>query len=306
MQLLVIGPAFLDVVAAPVERLPQPGEELRLSAVALAPGGFAIAAVALRRLGIFAPLAAPIAEDAPGRYLRQLLDAEDVPCTGVAERTPCTIALNRDGDRAFLTAGFPDDADLRRAGMKALSRYPDCRYVHLSCRGPWAEEVARTAKSEGRFVSADCGTDSGWLQGEGLQRILCHADLYLPNAREAALATGASDPRDAAAALLTMVPRAIVKLGAQGVLAAGPSGVSHYPTEERAVTDATGAGDVFDAGYLAGLLYGFHESAAIRLGQYAAGVAIGALGGSTAAPDLAQAKAANPDLPWPRSLGGTR
>lgn len=301
MQVLVIGPAFLDVVAAPVERLPEPGEELGASDIALAPGGFAIAAVALRRLGIAALLAAPLGEDAPGAYLRLALRADGVPIEGpLAPRTPTTIALNRTGDRAFLTAGFPADDLLQEAGLSALARHPQARTVHLSCRGPFAEDVARRAKAEGREVFMDCGTDPAWLRSDGLRSILRLADCYLPNAREASLVTGEESPEAAARALLQLVPRAIVKLGERGVLAAGPDGLAHHPAAPRAVIDATGAGDVFDAGYLAGRIYGFTEADAIRLGQYAAGCAIGGLGGASAAPGLSQAAQALWDLPWPK------
>ncbi|MDA8344398.1 MAG: carbohydrate kinase family protein [Thermaerobacter sp.] len=302
MQVLLIGPAFLDVIAAPVSRLPQPGEELPLSEIALAPGGFAIAAVALRRLGITAGLAAPIGDDGPGKYLRLALSMEGVPLEGAgAGRTPTTIALNTGGDRAFLTAGFPQDPALREVGLAALRRHPECRMVHLSCRGPFAEDVARAAKAEGRYVSVDCGTDPPWLRSEGMRRVLQLADLYLPNAREAAYVTGEEDPRSALGALLGLVPQAIVKLGAQGVLLGNTHGISHHPTTPREALDATGAGDVFDAGYIAGGLNGFDDAAAIRLGQYAAGCAIAGLGGASTAPYLAQARSALGDLPWPRA-----
>ncbi len=302
MDVLLIGPAFLDVVAAPVQRLPQPGEELHAAAIELAPGGFAIAAAALSRLGIRAALAAPVGDDGPGRYLLSLLQAEGVELIrGKAQRTPATIALNRAGDRAFLTAGFPADDALREVGLAALREYPACETVHLSCRGPFAEAVALEARAQGRFVSMDCGTDPQWLQSEALRRTLQFADIYLPNAREASLVTGAPDPRAAASALLRLVPSAIVKLGADGVLRADPGGVRHHPTAAKEAIDTTGAGDVFDAGYLAGRVYGFGEPASIRLGQYAAGLSIGALGGTAAAPTPAQARRDLPDLAWPNT-----
>ncbi len=299
MQVLVIGPAFLDVVAAPVGRLPGPGEELRTDAVALAPGGFAIAATALCRLGVEAALASPIGDDSAGRFLALSLEAEGVPLVrSGSKRTPVTIALNLRGDRGFLTAGFPTDEELLLAGRSALESHPDCEAVHLSCRGPFAEDLARMARAEGRFVSMDCGTDPAWLRSASLRRVLSLADLYLPSAREAVLVTGRDGVRDAAAALLDVVPRALVKLGPEGVLSVGPNGVEIHPTTPREAIDATGAGDVFDAGYLAGRVHGLGEAGAIRLGQYAAGCAVGALGGASAAPTLAAARTALPDLCW--------
>ena len=299
-RVLLVGPAYLDVVAAPLAAWPEPGEELRCEGVELAAGGFAIAATALRRLGVGAVLAAPLGEDGPGRYLAGLLADEGVELLKVeVPRTPVTLALNRAGDRAFVTVGPPDDEALARAGALALAEVPAPPWLHLSCRGPWSAPLAREARRRGAFVSLDCGTDPPWLASPGLRQVLAEGDLYMPNAREAACVTGRRDPREAAAALRDLVPRAIVKLGAEGVLCADATGVRLHGTVPRAVRDATGAGDVFDAGYIAGTILGLDEADAVALGQFAAGEAVGALGGATAAPTLAACREALGDLGWP-------
>lgn len=300
-RVLVVGPAYLDVIAAPLPRWPALGEEVFTERVELCAGGFAISAVALRRLGIPVGLGTAIGEDGPGLFLTSLLTAEGVERVGPAlRRTPVTVALNRDGDRAFVTAGPPDGQTLSQAGMAALATWPEACWLHLSGRGPWAAEVARQAHRQGLFVSLDCGTDPAWLASAEFREVLRESDIYLPNAREAACVTGAGEPREAAAALGLLVAQAIVKLGGDGVLRVRGGEVRHQPTRRRDVTDATGAGDVFDAGYIAGRLLGFKEDAATALGQFAAGEALSDLGGATAAPSRAVCEAALRDLPWPR------
>lgn len=304
-QVVVVGPAYLDVVAAPMGDWPELGREFLTGGIELAAGGFAIAALALRRLGVEVLLGTAVGGDGPGRYLTHLLQAEGVAQIGPAPaRTPVTIALNHLGDRAFVTAGPPADDQLAAGGLAALRAAPSARWLHLSGRGPWAAEVAAQARSSGLYVSLDCGTDPAWLASKDFRALLGQVDAYLPNAREATCVTGEDDPERAAAALCEFVPRAIVKLGPGGVLAAGADGLRHHPTQALQAVDATGAGDVFDAGYIAGSLWGFDEAAAVRLGQFAAGAAIGALGGATAAPTRWACVEGLPDLPWSRMKDG--
>ncbi len=299
-RVVVVGPAYLDVVAAAMPEWPELGQEVFTDQVELAAGGFAIATVALRRLGVPVGLGTACGADGPGTYLSGLLAAEGVACAGpVIARTPVTVALNRAGDRAFVTAGPPDAQSLLAAGTAALGQWPEARWLHLSGRGPWSAAVAASARKRGLFISLDCGTDPTWLASDSFRDLLACVDLYLPNAREAACVTGRNEPTEAASALMDMVPQAIVKLGAEGVLSTSGQTVRHHPTQPLHVVDATGAGDVFDAGYIAGRLYGFSEDDAIALGQFAAGKAIGALGGATSAPTRAMCQEALGHLPWP-------
>ncbi len=299
-QALVVGPSYLDVVAAPLKNWPRLGTEVFTEQVEIAAGGFAIAAIALRRLGIPVTLGTVLGEDRPGAYLASQIAAEGVDRVGPrADTTAVTLALNGEGDRAFVTAGPPRGDELVRAGTAALAARPGARWLHLSGRGVWAAAVAREARRRGIFISLDCGTDPAWLASDAFKDILGLVDIYLPNALEAELVTGAEDPRDAARVLGKLVPAAIVKLGPSGVLRVCGQEVRHEPALPRTPVDTTGAGDVFDAGYIAGRLYGFSEDEATALGQFAAAQALQALGGATAAPGLAECRAALPDLPWP-------
>ena len=299
-QALVVGPSYLDVVAAPLKSWPRLGTEVITERVEIAAGGFAIAAIALRRLGIAVTLGTVLGDDRPGAYLASQIAAEGIERVGPnADSTAVTLALNGEGDRAFVTAGPPQGDVLARAGAAAFAARPGARWLHLSGRGFWAAAVAREARRRGMFISLDCGTDAAWLASEAFKDILGLVDIYLPNALEATLVTGTEDLRAAARVLGELVPAAIVKLGAGGVLQVRGQDVRHEPALPQTPVDTTGAGDVFDAGYIAGRLYGFSEDEATALGQFAAGQALRALGGATAAPGLAECRAALPDLPWP-------
>jgi sugar/nucleoside kinase (ribokinase family) len=73
----------------------------------------------------------------------------------------------------------------------------------------------------------------------------------LPNAEEARLLTGCTDPAEAARALAARHPVVVVSLGADGALWAAGDVLLHRPAHPADVVDTTGAGDAFAAGLLA-------------------------------------------------------
>ncbi len=80
---------------------------------------------------------------------------------------------------------------------------------------------------------------------------------------------------------------AVVKMGAAGCLVVqGPEriAVAALPAE---VVDTTGAGDCWDAGFIAGLAHGEDAQRSAKLGAACAAYCIGAVGGATGVPDYA-------------------
>ena len=65
--------AFVDITFAGLESLPGPGEERRSRDLLRSPGGGAITAVGLARLGLSVALVSPIGGDPDGDFLRAAL-----------------------------------------------------------------------------------------------------------------------------------------------------------------------------------------------------------------------------------------
>jgi sugar/nucleoside kinase (ribokinase family) len=76
------------------------------------------------------------------------------------------------------------------------------------------------------------------------------ATVLLPNADEARLLTGCTDPAEAARALAGRHEVVVVTLGAEGALWATGDTLVHRPAHATSVVDTTGAGDSFTAGVL--------------------------------------------------------
>src|SRR5205085_10837223 len=79
-------------------------------------------------------------------------------------------------------------------------------------------------------------------------------------------------------------PLVVVKRGAGGALARSAAGVVRAAAPVVAAVDATGAGDSFDAGFLAAWLSGETVAAALALGCACGGLSTRAAGGTDAQP----------------------
>ncbi|MFC7593307.1 carbohydrate kinase family protein [Nonomuraea antimicrobica] len=116
---------------------------------------------------------------------------------------------------------------------------------------------------------------------------LPHVDYVLPNETQALLMTGASDIESAAGALLADGPRGVlVTLGAAGSLVVTAGGTHHVPALKTEVSDTTGCGDAYCAGFLTGLLHGQDVPTAARWGTAAAARVATGLGSDAGLTDL--------------------
>ena len=262
-------------------------------------GSAAITAVAAARLGLRVALAAAVGADPAGRFMLDQLAASGVDVGAIVVRddapTGMTVALSRGGDRAILTA-LGAVASLTAADVPA-SLLAGTRHVHASswfllqdCLGPGLAALFSAARSAGVTTSLDTNWDpSGRWASPHLPAAIAQASLLLPNEAEAVRLAGADDLDAAVDALAAAGPRVVVKLGERGALCAdGPARYRISLPPVRPV-DATGAGDCFNAGLIAGLLAGLDLPRAAALGCAAGALSTAAPGGTAAAPGMAAA-----------------
>ncbi len=146
-------------------------------------------------------------------------------------------------------------------------------------------DALRQARRAGTVVSFDPNLrprlwrDPSELRG-AMQSILEVVDIALPSFDDEALLWGDADPD----ATLTRLERAgvaeiVVKDGPRDVAYSVAGQRGRAPTPDVAsVRDTTGAGDAFNAGYLAARLVGRDPLASCRTGQQVAGAVIGHYG----------------------------
>lgn len=123
-------------------------------------------------------------------------------------------------------------------------------------------------------------------------RALALATVAVGNVEECAVAVGDGPPEDLARRLLDLgLDLAIVKLGADGVLAAWDGGAERFPPVPVRVVNGLGAGDAFGAAVCHGLLEGWDVPRTIRFANGAGAYVATQLACADAMPDEGQVEA---------------
>src|SRR6266702_2520472 len=166
---------------------------------------------------------------------------------------------------------------------------PPASRVTVAHLGPHRQEWLDRAHAQGTMVFADAGWDEADRSPDAIRKQLplCHA--FLPNAAEAMAYTRTDSPERALSKLGDFVPVAVITRGGEGVIAAdATTGESaSVPGLVAEVLDATGAGDVFGAGFVAATLNGWPLVDRLRFANLGAALAVQQFGGALAAPGWA-------------------
>lgn len=303
-DLLVVGDANPDVVLSGVPREIAFGEREQLVAAgSITLGGSgAITACGAARLGLRTAFVGRVGDDASGRFVLDALTERGVDVAGcVRDRevaTAVTVILADGEDRAVLTAPgclplldiMDVDPELERAA----------RHVHVSSYFLQPRLAAGLPtwfagiRSRGASTSLDTNDDPSGRWDDGVAAAIAQTDVLLPNEAEALALAGRTDGDIIAAgrhlAMASGLP--VVKCGARGALAWWDGEPVTVPGLAVEPVDTVGAGDSFNAGFLAGWLGGRGIVASLRLGAACGSLSTRAVGGTAAQPTLAEALAA--------------
>lgn len=291
-EVLVLGPAYCDLLFAGLEAIPELGTERFASGFLTTAGGSAITAVALRRLGRRVALVADIGDDPHGRVIQDVLHREGVDARWMRVHadapTPVTAVLSTPADRAFVThlptPSEPPDLDEVLAASGA-------RHLHVG-GFPAAlalPDLMTTARRNDVTVSFDPGWDERSLRDPRVLGLAASCDVLMPSRSEAARLADLDDGADAQRALSELAATrtngtTIVKDGPRGAVASDPLGTARVTSPTVVAVDPTGAGDVFDAGFLDAWLSGAPLESCLRSGAICGARAVTAHGGASAAP----------------------
>ena len=262
-------------------------------------GSCCIFACQAAKLGLRVAILGRVGDDAFGQLVLRRLRQSGVDLRYASVdsclKTGLGIALSRvGGDRAILTYGgslnavYPEDISDRFLRSGKHLHYGS--YYLQTNLLPMAPQIMLRAKALGLTVSLDTNWDPGECWDGGLRACLECTDVLLLNGREAQAITSARDHREAMKMLLESVPTVVIKRGEKGALV-GREGECHAVSVEPVtkIVDTIGAGDSFDAGFLAGWLRGLdlRDCAAIgnMCGRATTQVA-GGIAGQLAAVDI--------------------
>jgi sugar/nucleoside kinase (ribokinase family) len=150
--------------------------------------------------------------------------------------------------------------------------------------------IFKEAKAAKATTSLDPNDDpAGKWDRMVLDPVLRVTDYFLPNATEALALTGHHSVVDAAGILARRGPLVVVKNGAEGALAHNGSKVITAPALKVETVDAIGAGDSFDAGWVAAVLNGMKPDRALTIAAACGSLSTRAAGGTAAQPTWEEA-----------------
>ena len=293
----IAGELNLDLILYGLPEQLAPERELLADRMMLTLGSSsAIVAHNLSVLGSRVGFQSRIGDDPLGQIALERLQQGGVDVSRVrrvpgAITTGLTVILKHEAWRNILTY-LGTIAELTWNDL-ALDYLADSRHFHLSSyylqRGlrPRVGELFQQLKARGLTISLDTNDDPDDRWEGGLEEVLRHVDVFLPNEREACKAAGTEDLEAAVKKLSSLVPLVVVKRGRKGALAQRGAERIVVPAKEVVAVDTVGAGDSFDAGFLHEFVRGSDLAICLASGNLAGALSTTRPGGTEAFRDTA-------------------
>ena len=292
-----LGVLVVDALSGPLPHYPVPGvtTQVNTASIKFLPGGGAAnTGSALAQLGLPVAVFSKVGADPNGSFLRAELKRNGVEISHIrecpGESTPFTfVGIHPTGDRSFIhTPGCNLSFSIRDLDLEALCSchallYQDM-WVLPKMDGPAAPRILAEARKRGAITLLDecygLGPDR-----EIFEAALPYCDVVLPSVDDMrVIYSGLSAVEVAATLRQKGARRVVLKLGPEGCLVAGAQGTVHLPSAATEVVDTTGAGDCFDAGFIAGLVNGLDDVQAAKVGNMTAAACIRNVGGAVGIP----------------------
>ncbi len=293
-RILVIGSANMDLVVR-TPRMPIAGETIMGVDFRTVRGGKgANQAVACARMGAETYMLGCVGRDAFGDELIEGLAEDGVHCEymGRDDEAPSGIAMimiDETGENSIVVAPGAN-MELSPSDVAAVSDLDRFDAVLLQLEVPLNTVAAaiEAARDSGVLTVLDAGPPRE-LPGD----ILRNVDVLSPNQTEARTILGLAvdaelDPSEAADQLVARGAKSVVlKLGAEGAIAAGPDHQQHVPAFKVDPVDTTGAGDAFTAALAVSLAEGKELPEATTVGAAAGALAATVFGAAPSMPTRA-------------------
>ncbi|MER8503501.1 ribokinase [Mesorhizobium sp. M0208] len=260
-MIVVIGSINLDLIAS-VDRLPGPGETVRGSGFATAPGGKgANQALAAARAGAKVRMVGAVGKDSFASEALALLRDGKIDLSGVGETFASTgtalIMVGADGENVIAVVPGANDSVVPGDLSKAFLKNGDVVLLQLEIPLQTVEaalDAARTAGAITVLNTAPFHSDAAGFLGKADYLVANETEFDLYG--EALSLSGRDRParmRDYASRTGRTI---VVTLGPDGVLAATPDDLLMVPALKITPLDTVGAGDTFCGYFAAGLAAG--------------------------------------------------
>ncbi len=316
MRAVTLGAHLLDVLARPVDAIPEGQGGALLDQIRVAPAGTAGGtAVILAKLGAQVRSVGAIGNDPLGDMLLTLLQRYGVDTSLMQRRdgvqtSASVLPIRADGSRPALHV-IGANATLTRDDFP-LSALDGATHLHVGAPElldpEFVVSVLRAARERGVTTSVDMlapGDFPGIL--DLVAPVLPHVDHLLPNDEQVLGFTASDDVVEGCRRLLAHGVGAVAATcGADGAALVSADAVEHVPAFAVEVVDTSGCGDAFSAGYLRGLALGRTPRHAAVLGCATAALVAQGLGTDHGDYDLAAVEHFAASAPARAGAGASR
>lgn len=293
-----LGQNAVDHLCA-LARFPTFDSKQEMTGYAWQPGGqVATALVALQRWGCRTAYLGGFGDDVAGQLSRRSLADEGIDLTGAVQRAGvanqmAVILVDQSSGERTVLVHRPEELTVRPEEVP-VELVQAGRVLHLD---GYDLEAALTAATHAREAGVPVVVDVDMRHGP-VERLLALTDAAIVSEQFACELTGGTDPEAALGRLAATSgsPVVAITLGAQGVIARAGSTTLRVPAYPVHCVDTTGAGDVFHAGFIYGMLREWSLERTLRFANAAAALKCTRSGGRPGIPtaDAAEALLALP------------
>lgn len=298
-DVVCLGVLVVDVLAWPVDAMPERGSLALIEGVSTHAGGCALnTATTLARFDLDVTVAGAVGTDPFGDLLVETIVDRGLTSRvirSVQQPTSTSVVLvASDGERTFLhspgaNACLTEDTFDRDTLASARALHLGGSLLMAGLDGEPTARLLETLHARGLHISVDSAYDAGGRWHRFLP-LLPHTDLATVGWAEGRGITGEHDPPRIADALHRHgCAEVAVKMGPEGSFVSGPGHRGHHDALPVTAVDGTGTGDAFTAGLLYGRLAGWPLTDAVRLATATGAMAATAIGAVEGVTDLADA-----------------
>jgi sugar/nucleoside kinase (ribokinase family) len=290
-DVLCLGIMVADLVARPLVEMPARGRLTLVDQMELHTGGCAVnAGSGLAKMGMSVGVMGKVGTDGLGDFIISQLEKRGIDTRGVrrdavANTSGTMVMVEPDGERRFVhyigaNAAFKIE-DVNWDLIK------DARILHVAgslvlpgIDGEPTAEILRRSKEMGVITSLDTVWDAKGRWMSLIAPCLPYVDYFLPSLEEARQMTpGRETPAEIAELFLSYGVKVVgLKMGEKGCYIRTADQELQLPVYDVQTIDATGAGDAFVAGFLAGVIKGWDLERTALLANAVGALCVTAIG----------------------------
>ncbi|MBO8138162.1 MAG: carbohydrate kinase family protein [Desulfotomaculum sp.] len=297
-EVLCLGIIVADLVAKPINSYPRQGELVLADDIQLHLGGCAASsAVALSKLGYKTRVCGMVGQDGLGSILIDNLkkygvDTSFISRTSKAGTSTSMVLVDPSGERSFIHSiganGIFSAEHFEKESLDGI------KIMHVAGSllmpafdGEPCAEILSLARSQGITTTLDTAWDDSGRWMKAIAPCLPYLDVFIPSLAEAKMLAGRDEPGEIAQVFLDKgVKVVVIKLGGDGCYIRSRGTEYTIPAYKVNALDATGAGDCFVAGFLAGMLQGLSMPECGRLANAVGAMSVTAVGAVTGVKSL--------------------